>query len=100
MNIWLHAVGGCFLFLLLYDLIGLCGIRDNLMVNFVDKYSFEIYLTHHVYILGPFSVAYYLPSVILNILVILTLTLLSSILIKLLVNKSMMFLFPSLNNKI
>ncbi len=43
---------GVFLFLAMKNYV---SCSNNLLLRFSDRYSYSIYLTHHVFILGPFS---------------------------------------------
>ncbi len=76
MGIWLHAIGGCFIFLLLYFLFSTTclGIKKKGYFLWLDKYSFEIYLTHHVFIFRPFSLLSLTIYPVVNVLVIIVLT--------------------------
>lgn len=47
-------------------------------VVFFDRLSYPIYIVHHIFILGPFSIAYALNYKILNIAIILIVTLVIS----------------------
>lgn len=58
----------------------------NRFVSFFDKHSYEIYLVHHPFIIGPFSLIGLTPFVILNISAILGLTFIMAFLLKRLVN--------------
>jgi peptidoglycan/LPS O-acetylase OafA/YrhL len=39
------------------------------LVHAMDKYSYELYLTHHVFILGPFSILFITNNTMVNIIV-------------------------------
>lgn len=89
LGILLHAVGGCLIFLLLYFgfSITCLGIKKKKYFLWLDKYSFEIYLTHHIFILGPFSLLDASAYSIINVGLIITLTLCSAFLLKWFVSK-------------
>lgn len=58
---------------------------NNLVTNvvkFINKYSYEIYLVHYMYCVGPFSVFKLTKSYLLNILIVLFLTLISAVILK------------------
>lgn len=52
------------------------------ILNFTDGHSFEVYLIHHIFILGPFSLMQFTRFELVNILMVITLTLILSILLK------------------
>ena len=75
---------GGFIFMALYGLIQQTTIgRDEGPIRrFVaryDKYSYDIYLTHHIFILGPITLLHATSSFMANVLMILTVTLLSAV---------------------
>lgn len=88
-GVGLHALGGCLLFLFLYFLFSTTswGIKKKDYFLWLDKYSFEIYLTHHIFILGPFSLLGSGDYPIFHVGLIVVLTLLSAFLLKWFVDK-------------
>lgn len=48
-----HSILGIALFLFLYMVFK--GCKESVISRFSDKYSYYIYLVHHAFILGPFS---------------------------------------------
>ena len=53
-------------------------------LSWFDRNSYYIYLTHHVFILGPLSLAFYTQHKVINIGIVIVLTLLSTFFLKLL----------------
>ena len=89
-----HMMLGVFLFLamkLLFDRVNLERIEGFL--SFTDKYSYEMYLVHHLIILGPFSLMALTSVTSLNIMIILVLTVLLAWFLKLLSDRIQMLLF-------
>ena len=79
----LHGIGGSLIFLILYRMYIYYDIsRDFFLIKYINKYSYEIYLTHHLFILGPFSILFYSMNVYINILIIILMTLISAFLLK------------------
>ena len=74
-----HLLLGVFIFLLLFLLLK--HVKNNYMLNLSDKYSYDIYLTHHLFILSPFSVMSLTDSVFLNIVIALIATIVSAVLL-------------------
>lgn len=56
-------------------------------VNLIDRYSYEIYLCHHFIILGPVSLLHITESITINILLIISLTILQAFLLKLITSQ-------------
>lgn len=52
-----------------------------------DEYSYFVYITHHVFILGPLSIAFLTNSIYVNVIIILFMTIISSVLLKIISNK-------------
>ena len=76
---------GIFIFLsliMLFSKINLERITGLLEIS--DKYSYEMYLTHHLIILGPFSLMTITPYIGLNICFILIRTCIMAYIVKLL----------------
>lgn len=61
-------------------------------VRLSDRYSYYIYITHHLFILGPFSLAYLTSSTMLNLVLIILLTMFSA--------AFLMYLSKNVNNLI
>ena len=57
-------------------------IKDNHWLNTLDSYSFYVYITHHIYLVGPLSFVTFIPNKIILILVVTLLIILSSIILK------------------
>lgn len=55
------------------------GLAQSRPVALLDAYSYEIYLTHHIFIFGPLSVVPWIPSIPLAVLAVAALTALASL---------------------
>lgn len=79
-----HVMLGVFLFLalmILCDKLQL-GKGMNGLLRFTDKYSYEMYLVHHLIILGPFSLMALMGVNAVNIVIILVMTVLLAMMLK------------------
>ncbi len=58
-KIWWRVFAGIFLFMSIYVLLRKFNIKfsENVkkFLDFTDAYTYDVYITHHIYILGPFS---------------------------------------------
>lgn len=79
-DIW-HYTCGLALSLIPIALISMGGVSP--VIKKLDSYSFHIYITHHIYLVGPLSLATVFESPWIAISVALILTALSSITLKL-----------------
>lgn len=70
---------GVSIFLLLLTLFQYVPVRKRNILDISDRYSYDIYIVHHIYILGPFSLMEITQYKIINIITILILIILSSI---------------------
>ena len=79
-----HIFLGVFLFLLLKTMFDRILFSEKLkqVLNLADKYSYETYLVHQFYILGPFTLMALTPMVGLNIVMIIVCIVLSAWLLK------------------
>ncbi len=77
---------GIAIFMILYNLIG--RIRKNKfyytnnILSTLDSYTFYIYLTHCIYILGPMSLLYITNNIIINYIITFAMITISSIILK------------------
>lgn len=70
-----HVFLGVFLFLMLKSIFDrIRTYRVSRFLSFADRYSYEMYLAHHLIILGPFSLMNLTGIVWLNIVIILALS--------------------------
>ena len=79
-----HTFLGVFLVLLfkaIFDIISFSQ-KLKLVLNLADKYSYETYLVHQFFILGPFTLMALTPMVGLNIVLIVVCIVLSAWLLK------------------
>ena len=67
-----HAALGILLFLIMYLLFG--DLKGSTLLDISDSYSYYVYLTHHIIILGPFSLLSLVPINGLNIVLVLVCT--------------------------
>jgi peptidoglycan/LPS O-acetylase OafA/YrhL len=68
-----HVVLGVSLFLFLLLILQKINCDNKLIVeifNLTDRYSYDVYITHHIYILGPFSVMALSSNKLLNIIIL------------------------------
>jgi len=73
----LCGISFCAIFYLpLFDII-----TNNALVNFMDKYSYEIYLSHKNFILGPLSLLYISNYTFLNIIIAISSSLLCALVV-------------------
>jgi len=80
-----HILIGSLIFVGLYKLISEKNVllKENFQViRQLDKYSFEIYITHLIYIIGPFALIKLTTFSVVNVLLILLLILISSYTLK------------------
>ena len=57
-------------------------IKVPYCVSLFDKYSYYVYITHHIFLLGPFSLAFITNSIYINVMIILVAICLSSYVLK------------------
>lgn len=82
-----HDVSGVFLVIIGIQLLSRLDIKHIPdIVEVFDKYSFHIFIVHYFFIIGPFSLAHITPYIFVNILCIITTTIVAT------------FLFVKLNN--
>lgn len=81
-----HILLGCAIFIILYKILyNVVKILKPKIVNVIDnidKHCYYIYITHHVFILGSFSMINLTNNIILNIAIILFCIILSSDILK------------------
>ena len=77
-----HSLLGIALFLSLYCIFSKLNLGCNFLCGFIDRYSYEIYLTHHVFVLSVISVLSMTNYNIINCLIAVALTLVSSLSLK------------------
>lgn len=73
-SVWLHCVLAIFIFGLLYTILTKLDVQLPKCLQFVNNISYEVYLVHHILILGPFSLLFVTSSKTINILLILIIT--------------------------
>ena len=71
---------GCFLLMLMYNLFSKIYEKHELnkFIKKIDKYSYEVYITNQIFILGLFSLLYVTSNISLNIGIIIVLIWISS----------------------
>lgn len=81
-----HILLGSAIFIIFYKLFKNINILLNetrkKYIDIVDKYSYYIYITHHVFILGPFSLISLTPKLLINLLIIIACIIISSYILK------------------
>lgn len=73
-SVWLHCVLAIFLFAVLYSILAKIDFKLPKCLQFVNNISYEVYLVHHILILGPLSLLFVTSSETINILLILIIT--------------------------
>lgn len=77
-SVWLHCVLAIFLFGVLYAILTKIEVKLPKCIQFVNNISYEVYLVHHILILGPLSLLFLTQSKTINILLILIITIVLS----------------------
>lgn len=78
-----HSFSGLLIIICTISVFKRLRLRLNRgVLKFADGYSFEVYLIHHIFILGPFSLMLFTRFELINILIVVILTLLLSMLLK------------------
>lgn len=72
--IWFKFLLSVFGFCFLYFLLSAMKITGNKVIAIADNYSYEFYLIHHVFILGPFSLMTVARNISLSLLIIVLVT--------------------------
>lgn len=87
-----HSFLGIALFLLLYDFLGnrcTSALRKiQTVLGWSDKYSYKVYISHSVFILGQFSLLGLTPYKTLNITIILALSVLCALMLDIFESKT------------
>lgn len=102
---WFHALLGCTIFIILFDMLSKYGKLRNKtffarIIDLIDKYSYEMYITHSVYILGAFSILKITKYGILNILIISLMIALSSLILQKLSNIEIKYILVPYKRKL
>ncbi len=66
-----HVLLGSFLFIIMLTTFDHLQIKENKLLDFSDKYSYYIYLTHQIFILFHISILHLTNSLFINIILIL-----------------------------
>ena len=77
-----HVLLGTLIFWILYYLFNKMKIKKFFVIDFFDKYSYYIYLTHQIFILFSFSLLSFSKYLLLNIIIIFICSIVSGILLK------------------
>ena len=77
-----HVLLGTLIFILFYKLLNHSSIKNNVILQYSDKYSFYIYLVHQIFILNSFSILFLTKYLLINIILILLLSFLTGMLLK------------------
>lgn len=71
---------GLIAFCIFYIFIYMCrNLKENKVINFFDSISFEIYLVHYMYVVGPLRVMGLINSFIVNTIITLIISILTAI---------------------
>ena len=74
-NRWLHVTSGVLAVVLITALAKYLDFSSGKRIlSTIDRYSYEVYITHQILILGPFSILYLSEYHFVNVLLILVLT--------------------------
>ena len=74
---------GLIAFCIFYIFIYICrNLKENKVINFFDSISFEIYLVHYMYVVGPLRVMGLTNSFIVNTIITLVISILTAIVLK------------------
>lgn len=81
-KIWWHVLAGIFIFMFLYYLLKKFNIQmTNGMkkfFDFTDTYTYDIYITHAIFITGYFSVLEITPYIAINFFILVVMILFSA----------------------
>ncbi len=81
-----HILLGSAIFIILYKLFkninNLLRETNKKYIDTIDSYCYYIYITHHVFILGPLSLINITPIFVINLLIIIICIIISSYLLK------------------
>lgn len=83
-----HDILGLFICVIGIYFLSLLDIkRKPLLLNIMDKNSYYLYLTHHIFLLGPFSITMLIPNIYICIPFIIVLIILSTLILAFISNK-------------
>lgn len=77
-----HVMLGASIFIILITLLRRLELRENKILTFSDKYSYDIYLVHHIYIQGVLNIEEIVEFRLLNITLIIVIILISGVALK------------------
>ena len=81
-ELWHYITGAALCLLLIPFLTKFVDVKNNDWIKSIDQYSFYIYITHHIYLIGPLSFVLFIPNKIVLILVVILLIIISTYLLK------------------
>jgi peptidoglycan/LPS O-acetylase OafA/YrhL len=85
---WVHAIAGSLFFVgIIYFSKQNFKFSKFKIVDIIDEYSYEVYLTHQLFILGPFSLFQISDNFTFNLVVIIFAIVTSSYILKYVTNK-------------
>ena len=67
---WHHSLLGISLFFGMLIILEKTEVKRNTVINYLDKYSYSIYLVHQIFILNTFSLLHITGYVAINLLII------------------------------
>ena len=77
-----HVLLGTLIFILFYKFLNHFSIKNNVILQYSDKYSFYIYLVHQIFILNSFSILFLTKYLLINIILIFLLSFFTGMLLK------------------
>ena len=79
---WHHLLIGISLFLVMLTFFEKRKIKSNKLIDWLDNYSYYIYLVHQIFILNTFSLLRITDFLILNIAIIIFLIIIASVILE------------------
>lgn len=82
---WWHVFAGSFLFMLLYCIFRKIKFKFSSKIksffDFTDKYTYDVYIVHQIFILGNFSVLALTDELMINYIILFSLILISALIL-------------------
>ena len=89
---WHHSLLGISLFFVLLIFFEKIGLKSNVIIKYMDKYSYYIYLVHQIFILNTYSLLYFSRYLLLNIVFIIILTCCTAMILERITDKMRQFI--------
>lgn len=99
-RIWFHlSISSLIFFSILAISVSYKGIiGTNRLMTLVDKFSYEIYIVHHLIILGPLSMLFFYESQVFNLIQVIVLVCIQAVVLKYISKRLETFLTFRLDN--